>query len=98
MTLAAALLLMSAPVAAAADCPADTQRVVAEVRAILEMPQDATFSPNERAALLCLADAVGMLDRKLNDLIAGKLEFTGPVVSPKGFAAQGDNAASKEDR
>ncbi|MDX2265898.1 MAG: hypothetical protein NW215_13135 [Hyphomicrobiales bacterium] len=90
-------LVLAAP-AIAKDCPSDIGMTVEQAKAALGTAQDAPLTDQDRAALACLAGAVGTLNSKLNNLIAGKIEFTGPVISQKGFINQGDAPATEEAR
>lgn len=81
--IAAAALLFSIAVSyaqAAPDCPQDTSKALVHAREALA-EKDAE---NDRAVLTCLIEAVEALDAKLADLIAGKVEFSGPVTA-RGF-------------
>lgn len=62
-------------------CPPDSSKAIAEAKAALE----AHSADKDRLALACLIGAVEKLDAKLADVIAGKVEFTGPVTAKGGF-------------
>lgn len=67
--------------AAAPECANDAPRAIREARTALEENNSA----KDRAALLCLTEAVAALDKKLQGLSDGSLPFEGQVYSPKGF-------------
>jgi hypothetical protein len=94
----AVLVFNAAPSAAQTACPADIETTVAQAKAALTKREGIALTDQGRVALSCLADAVGTLDAKLNDLVTGKITFTGPVISQKGFINQGDKPATEEAR
>lgn len=75
-------LFVIVPYAAhAEDCPRDPGAAIAAAKAALSSPD----TSKDRAALLCLTQAVAALDAKLSDVLAGKVPFTGAVWSPQGM-------------
>lgn len=85
-------------IANASDCPADTTAIVTQAKAALGKAEQTALTGEERVALSCLADAIGAVNAKLEDLIAGKVVFTGPVVTQKGFFNQGDKPTTEAAR
>jgi hypothetical protein len=86
----AILVVIAAPSAAKAACPPDIGKTVAQAKTALAGNNDEPLNGEARAALSCLADAVEILNAKLDDLIAGKKEFTGNVIAP-GYLYKGKN-------
>lgn len=75
-----------------AECPEKASEAVAAAKAALAK------SDGTAEATACLIAAVEALDQKLDDLIAGKIVFEGPLKAKGGFINQGDEPATKEGR
>lgn len=58
-------------------CPADTAKAVESARSALQSNEP----EQDHIALECLVRAVEALDRKVSDLIRGKIEFTGDIIA-----------------
>lgn len=43
---------------------------------------DSTDTDSQRVALTCVIEAMTLLQSRLDDLVAGKVEFTGDIVAP----------------
>ena len=77
-------LVSSTPVAASdftnSACASDTRKAVVLARQALESGNE----QDDRAALVCLVEAVAALDRKIQGLASGSVPFEGQIFAPKG--------------
>jgi hypothetical protein len=75
------------PPSARASSPcADTPGEAAvQVRRVLAEPQDAGMTDRDRAALVCLADAVVALDARIEALGKAEEITEGPINAPQGI-------------
>ena len=69
------------PARAEFTCAAEPAKATEQARKALEANDPA----KDRESLACLVEAVAALDAKLNNLIAGKTEFTGALTAPAYF-------------
>lgn len=88
MTLAAVVSSGSAM----ATCPKEISAAVKAARVALSESEGVT------EATQCLIEAVDLLDQKLNELIAGKIVFEGPVTTKGGFLNQSESHPTEEGR
>lgn len=76
----------------------DANACAANPKQAVEVAQKALVAnepERDRAALICLVRAVAALDAKLDDLIAGRIEFTGDVVAPAFLHTTKDDEGTK---
>ena len=67
------------------QCPSSISAIAERAERILDRPQDAQISEHDRAALVCLARAVRLIDTRLRGLSDGSLPFDGQIHIPKGY-------------
>ncbi|MCK1281780.1 hypothetical protein IVB46_41855 [Bradyrhizobium sp. 61] len=60
------------------DCSSSSEQALALANKSLASEN----SKDDRIALVCLTQAVSAIDKRLDDLIAGRIEFKGPVKAP----------------
>lgn len=66
-------------------CPENIGEAAQRAERILDRSQDTQISEHDRAALVCLARAVGLVDERLQGLSDGSLPFDGQIHIPKGY-------------
>jgi len=75
-----------------AACPKEASSAIEVARAALAK------SEGVAEATACLIEAVDALDRKLDELIAGKIVFEAPITATGGFINQGYEPSTEEGR
>lgn len=78
--------IVFAPSARASSPCADTPgEAAARARKVLAEPQDAGMTDRDRAALVCLAEAVAALDARIDALSTDAETVEGPIHAPQGI-------------
>lgn len=68
----------------ASPCALTPGEAAAQVRKVLAAPQEAFMTDRDRAALVCLAEAVEALDARLEASVSASTANT-PIHAPKGI-------------
>lgn len=75
-----------------AGCSQDSSEAVAKARQLLSDQTGKPEAAAERAALLCLIDAVAALAERLEGLSKGTIPFDGTAYLPQGFMTSNPTA------
>lgn len=79
VTFVTATSFLTVPAFGEDTCPSDPREALTEARANLKSVDESI----REKGIVCLLTAVEAVQAQLDDLIAGKTEFEGPIVAPE---------------